>query len=110
MRPLKRADTGPTRADITSWYAFSPVRSNDSQPGTQSFSTAGSFSASQTVGGEAGTIRVLDSSMRRFVSRGAREARLAKTGLGERLRQVGQRLEIVHRHEIVDVRQEGTNP
>src|SRR6185437_7421035 len=106
MRPLKRADTGPMRDDMTIEYALSPARSNDSQPGMHAFRIAGSFSASHTADGRAGTMRVLDSSIRAIRSGRAGDGGFATLRAGQCAREVGQRFQIVHRKEIVDIRHE----
>ena len=64
MRPLNFADTGPTRAVIATLNSVSETRSIDSQPGMQALSVSGSFSATQVFSTDAGTVRLLVSSMR----------------------------------------------
>src|SRR5512146_3390873 len=102
--PLNRADTGPTRAAMTTAYALSPDRTNDSQPGRHAFRTSGSFSAAHTACGRAGTMRMLASSIASTRSGWHRCA--ARSRACERVREIGERFEVVHRQEVVDVRQE----
>src|SRR5437868_10582017 len=96
--PLNLALTGPTRATISTWNSFSPVRSIDSQPGTQVFSISGSLSASQT------TFCGAAISCSPVISMLVLPLRCPE-GVAEGSRQVDEALQIMHGKEQVDVRQ-----
>src|SRR5258705_13966392 len=107
MRPLKRAETGPTLAATTTCHSVSVVRSRDSHPGIASLSTAGSLRAVQTTSGGAFTMRVLVISIR-GTSPPTRVAMLPHDPLParrQRLGEIGERLQVVDRQEIIDLRQ-----
>ena len=97
-RPLNLALTGPTRAIISTSYSLSPARSIDSQPGTQALRISGSFSAAQVSACDAWISCSPLISMLRFSVR-------VRPASGQRVRQVDQALQIMHRQEAVHVRQ-----
>src|SRR5580765_8271249 len=87
--PRKVARTGPSTAAIVIRYSFSAVRSIDWHPVMHSLSTAGSLSALHTEARSAGSWRWPASSM------------------VELARDVGERRQVVHREQSVDVRAHG---
>src|SRR5690349_9607028 len=104
--PLKRALTGPTLSATTALNASSPVRSTDSQPAMQAFSTCGSLSAAQVVSTEAGMSRSPCSSI------GYPSLKLSEKRGGVQRRctqgpaQIRQAREIVDRQEPIDIGQQ----
>ena len=107
--PLKRADTGPTRAAITTRHSRVADRARAIRsPACRPSAPPGSFSAAHDRVGGAGRSGVrqfhdgLSSSGRACGMPAPPRARRPR----QRVREIGQRREIVHRQEIVDVRQQ----
>ena len=105
--PLNFALTGPTRAVISTAYSLSPVSSIDSQPGTHSLRIDGSFSAAQVSACVAWISCSPVISMRVSPGRYVQYVRTcgAWRFVGQRVREIDQALQIMHRQEAVDVRQ-----
>ena len=113
--PVNRADTGPTRAAIDDPPCVVAVtRSSDSQPGTQALSTPGSLSAAQTVGrrrghdaraGQSPSRCSLQCCPARSAQSRTRGRRSPRAGASSAAASSVEACEIVHRQEIVDVRQ-----